>query len=191
MKTLVFFGSARKNGETKAMLNILLESMGRKAGTVEIVDCYHTDVQPCTDCRYCWEHRDCSIKDGMQELYRKIDAADNFIIAAPVYYHSIPGKMKILIDRLQIYWAGIPRGDKPKTNSKWGAGLLTGGAPSFPNQFFGTELVLEGVFSALSVDNLGIITFPNTDKMKVVESEKGIGLIKELADKFPQDIPCS
>ncbi|NQT58350.1 MAG: flavodoxin family protein [Bacteroidetes bacterium] len=185
MKTLVFFGSARKHGETKAMLDILLESMSDKAGDVEIIDCYNTDVKPCIDCRYCWEHRGCSIKDTMQDIYQKIDAADNIIIASPVYYHSVPGKVKMLIDRLQIYWAGIPRGDKPKTNCKKGVGLLTGGAPSFPNQFLGSELVLEGVFTALSADNLGIVTFSNTDKMKVSESEEIRILIKELAIMFP------
>lgn len=185
MKTLVFFGSPRKNGATKAMLDTLLETLGKRAGDVEIIDCYKTDVKPCIDCRFCWQHRGCSIKDGMQDIYRKIDAADNIIIAAPVYYHSVPGKMKILIDRLQMYWAGIPRGDKPKTNSKKGAGLLTGGAPSFPNQFLGTEIVLKGVFTALSTDNLGIVTFPNTDKMKLSENEDIKALIKNLANTFP------
>lgn len=120
----------------------------------------------------------------MQDIYRKIDAADNIIIAAPVYYHSVPGKMKILIDRLQLYWAGTLRGDKPNTNIKKGAGLLTGGAPPFPNQFIGTELVLKGVFTALSTENLGIIPFPDTDKKRVNESESLKVSIKKLASRF-------
>ena len=185
MKTLVLFGSARKQGETRAMLDLFLEAMGSKAGDVEIIDCYTTDVNPCTDCRYCWEHRACSIQDTMQEIYRKIDAADNIVIAAPVYFYSIPGKMKILIDRLQIYWAGTLRGDKPKINIKKGAGLLTGGAPSFPNQFIGAELVLKGVFTALSAENLGIITFPDTDKKRVNENEALKESIKTLVSCFP------
>jgi multimeric flavodoxin WrbA len=184
LKTLVFFGSPRKNGATKVMLDTLLESMGTKAGNVEIIDCYHTDINPCIDCRFCWQHRDCSIKDDMQDIYRKIDEADNIVIAAPVYYHSVPGKMKILIDRLQMYWAGIPRGDKPKTNSKKGAGLLTGGAPSFPNQFLGTEIVLKGVFTALSADNLGIVTFPNTDKMMLSENKEIKISIEDLTKRM-------
>ena len=186
MKTVIFFGSPHKNGETKEMLNILLESLGSKAGEIEIIDCYQTEVNPCTDCRYCWKNRGCSIQDDMQDIYRKIDEADTFIVAAPVYYHSVPGKMKILIDRLQIYWAGIPRGDKPKNNTKSGAGLLTGGAPPFPNQFLGTEIVLQGVFSALSAENLGIVTFPDTDKMRVSESKEVKTSIRKLAEKLIQ-----
>jgi len=184
IKTLILFGSARRNGETRAMLNILLESLGDRAGKVEIIDSYQTEIQPCIDCRYCWKHRGCSIKDEMQGIYQKIDTANNIIIATPVYYHSVPGKLKILIDRLQVYWAGIPRGDKPKTNSKKGVGLLTGGAPSSPNQFLGTEIVLEGVFSALSAENLGIVTFSNTDKIKVSENDEVKILIKDLAERI-------
>jgi len=184
INTLVLFGSARQNGETKAMLTMLLESMGNKAGDVEIIDSYQTKIQPCVDCRYCWKNRGCSIDDEMQLLYQKIDAADNIIIATPVYYHSVPGKLKILIDRLQIYWAGIPRGDKPKVTSKTGIGLLTGGAPPFPNQFFGTELVLKGVFSALSAENLGIVTFPDTDKIKVSENKEIKISIEDLTKRM-------
>jgi len=184
INTLVLFGSARQNGETKAMLTMLLESMGNKAGMVEIIDSYQTNIQPCVDCRYCWKNRGCSIDDEMQLIYQKIDAADNIIIATPVYYHSVPGKLKILIDRLQIYWAGIPRGDKPKVTSKTGIGLLSGGAPPFPNQFFGTELVLKGVFSALSAENLGIVTFPDTDKIKVSENKEIKISIEDLTKRM-------
>jgi len=186
IKTLVFFGSARRNGETRAMLTILLESLGDRAGKVEIIDSYQTEIQPCVDCRYCWKTRGCSIKDEMQGIYQKIDEADTIVIATPVYYHSVPGKLKILIDRLQIYWAGIPRGDKPKVTSKNGIGLITGGAPPFPNQFFGTELVLEGVFSALSAKNIGIVTFPDTDKKSAEESGELRLSIQKLAEKIPE-----
>ncbi len=184
MKTLVFFGSPRKNGATKAMLDILLESLSAKAEKIEIIDTYQTKIQPCVDCRYCWKHRGCSIKDEMQDIYQKIDEADNIIIAAPVYYHSVPGKLKILIDRLQVYWAEIPRGDKPKVTSKTGIGLLTGGAPPFPNQFFGTELVLKGVFTALSAENLGIVTFSDTDKIKVNENKEIKFSIEDLIKRM-------
>ena len=184
-KTLVLFGSARKNGETKAMLNLLLESLGDKAGDVNIIDAYQTEIQPCIDCRCCWEYRGCSINDEMQEIYEMIDKADTIIIAAPVYYYSVPGKLKILIDRLQVYWAGIPRGDKPENMSRRGIGLLTGGAQPFPNQFFGAELVLKGVFAAVAAENVGIITFSETDTKSVNKSAELRDAIFKLADKFP------
>jgi NAD(P)H-dependent FMN reductase len=184
MKTLVLYGSARKKGETKSMLDHLLAELGEDAGDVEVIDCYRTDVSPCIDCRYCWKKRGCSIKDGMQEIYPKVDEADKIIIAAPVYFHSLPGKMKVLIDRFQIYWASHVRGDTPEGFRKKAAALLVGGAPPFENQFLGAELVVKGLFGDLSAEHLGSICFPDTDKQKVSESGHTLAEIKALAEKF-------
>jgi multimeric flavodoxin WrbA len=184
MKTLVLHGSARKKGETRSMVDLFLAELGEAAGEVEQIDCYHTDVAPCIDCRYCWKKRDCSIKDGMQDIYAKVDAADNIIIAAPVYFHSIPGKMKVLVDRFQVYWASQVRGDKPETLSKKGAGLLVGGAPAFENQFLGAQLVVEGILGDFSAENLGFVTFPDTDKKKVAECPETVARIQGLAARF-------
>jgi multimeric flavodoxin WrbA len=184
MKTLVLYGSARKKGETRSMLDHFLAELGDNAGEVEVIDCYRTDVSPCIDCRYCWKKRGCSIKDGMQDIYRKVDEADRIVIAAPVYFHSLPGKMKLLIDRFQVYWASQVRGDKPEGFVKKGAALLVGGAPSFENQFLGAELVVRGLFGDFSAEHLGSICFPDTDRQKVAESTRTLAEIKALAQRF-------
>lgn len=184
MKTLVLYGSARKKGQTKEMLDCFLEAMGEKAGETEIIDCYRTEVKPCMDCRYCWKHRECSIKDGMQKIYDKVDEADNIIIAAPVYFNSLPGKMKVLIDRFQMFWASEIRGDKPEQLSKQGAGLIVGGAPYFEEQFTGSELVISGLMDDFRAEYRGTVTFSDTDNRKAVEDKDTVGKIKELAERF-------
>ncbi|ADK80579.1 flavodoxin family protein [Sediminispirochaeta smaragdinae] len=184
MKTLVLYGSARKKGITRSMLDILLAEMGDSAGTVEEIDCYRTDVAPCIDCRYCWKKRGCSIKDEMQEIYPKMDAADNIIVASPVYFHSIPGKMKVLIDRFQVFWASEVRKDKPLHSTKRGAALFVGGAPAFEHQFLGAELVIGGLFKDYSTQNLGYVTFANSDRERVSDSPETLAQLKELAERF-------
>ena len=184
MNTLILYGSARKKGQTKAMLDLLLQEMGTGAGDTEVIDCYRTNVKPCIDCRHCWKARECAIQDGMQEIYAKVDAADNIIIAAPVYFNSLPGKMKVLIDRFQMFWASEVRGDKPEELSKKGAGLLVGGAPYFEKQFTGSELVIDGLFDDFRAENLGVVTFSDSDRQKVGESEHTVQAIRDLARRF-------
>ena len=99
MKTLVILGAARPKGHTRQMVDLLLEHL---EGEAEIIDAYRTDVKPCMDCRYCWKNKACAIKDGMQDIYKKVDEADNIVLASPMYFHSITGRMKTLIDRLQV-----------------------------------------------------------------------------------------
>lgn len=160
MKTLVLFGSARENGHTRQMLDLFLNNL---EGEKEIIDAYRTNVAPCKDCRYCWHKKGCSIKDGMQEIYQKIEEADNIILASPMYFHSISGELKSLIDRLQVYWAGHVRKDMPETFLRKGAILMVGGAPSFEDQFLGGELVFKNLFNDLSTEFLGEVCLANSD----------------------------
>lgn len=162
MKTLVFYGSARENGHTKAMVDLFLETLG---GEYEILDAYRIeDVAPCKDCRYCWHKNGCSISDGMKDIYRKIEEADNILLASPIYFHSITGKLKTLIDRLQVYWASSLRNDKPESFRKTGSILMVGGAPSFENQFLGGELIFKNLLKDMSIRYAGEVTLANSDR---------------------------
>lgn len=182
MKTVVFWGAARKNGHTRKMTELFCSKL---KGEVEIMDCYREkNISPCIDCRYCWKVQGCAIKDDMQQWYEKIDAADNIILAAPMYFHSIPGPMKSIMDRLQLYWAGTVRGDRPKEITKNGAILMVGGAPSFPNQFEGGKIVLEGILGDLNAKCLGTVCLPNSD-IDSLETRQDIGAeIEALAEKI-------
>ena len=135
-------------------------------GWLETKDCrpYRTEVQPCMDCRFCWKKKECVIKDGMQDIYQKLEEADNIVLASPMYFHSITGRMKTLIDRFQVYWAGHVRQDMPEKMLRRGAILMVGGAPSFENQFLGGEIVLKNLLNDLSAECLGQVCLPNSDR---------------------------
>ncbi|MGI5958960.1 MAG: flavodoxin family protein [Massiliimalia sp.] len=182
MKTLVFFGSARLKGHTKAMLDLFLENLD---GEKEIIDAYRLEnVAPCKDCRFCWHKKGCSIKDGMQDIYQKVEEADNIVLASPMYFHSISGKLKTVIDRLQVYWAGHVRNDMPDHFVKKGAILMVGGAPSFPNQFLGGELVLKNLLNDLSTECLGEVCLDNSDKDSLETRPEVAEAVVALAKKM-------
>ena len=151
MKILAFFGSARKKGNTMAMLNYLLDPM---EGEKEIINCYSLDISPCIDCKYCYKKRACSIKDGMVDIYQKIDEADVIIYAAPIYFYGTPGPMKVMMDRFQLYWASFLRGDAPEVFVKKGAIISSGGSPFTEDQF--KPLIIE-VSEALKVQGAEIV----------------------------------
>ena len=169
MKTIVFFGSARKSGNTRALLNAFLQG---STGDVYEVDAYRVhNISPCIDCRHCWNKRECAINDGMQDIYRKIDEADVIVLASPMYFHCVTGPIKSIIDRCQVYWAGTIRGDRPKNLIKKGAILMVGGAPSFPKQFEAGRIVLEGLLGDLGAECKGIVVASHTDVDAVAKNE--------------------
>jgi NAD(P)H-dependent FMN reductase len=181
-KTLVLFGSARRKGNTMVLLDAFLAG---SSGEVHIVDAYRTkDVSPCVDCRRCFKQRSCSIQDGMQEIYRRTDEADCIVLAAPMYFHSVPGPMKSILDRYQLYWAGTVRGDRPPEPTRKGAILMVGGAPSFPGQFEAGEILLRGLLGDLSAECTGIIRAAHSDVDEVAHNKEKKAEALALARKI-------
>ena len=101
MKTLIFNGSPRKNGNTMALIEMITRNL---QGEYRIVNTYNCNISPCVDCRYCWEQDDCSIDDEMQEIYAYIQKCDNIVIASPIYFSELTGKLLDVGSRLQRYF---------------------------------------------------------------------------------------
>lgn len=181
MKTLILTGSPRKMGHTAEMTEYLA---GRLNGEVEIISLDNRkDIKPCRDCRYCFTHRECSIKDPMQEIYQKLDEADRIVFAAPVYFYNIPGSMKAVLDRLQVYWAAVVRGDKAPASKKGGI-ILVGGAPESPKQFLGAIQTLQYMLDDLGAVCQEVVTMGGSDKKGLAERVDVQEKLQMLAEKL-------
>lgn len=184
MKTLILTGSPRKKGHTAEMTSYLAD---RLKGEVEILSLDdRKDIRPCRDCRYCFTHGECSIQDPMQEIYQKIDAADRIVFAAPVYFYNIPGSMKAVLDRLQVYWAAVIRGDKAPAAKKGGI-VLVGGAPESPRQILGAIQTLQYMLDDLGAVCQEIVTMGGSDKKGLSEREDVQERLQILAEKLNED----
>jgi len=73
-------------------------------GEVIQVDTYYAKSSPCFDCRHCWTNVECIIKDEMQDVYKMMDEADNFVIASPIYFGNLTGSLLNWASRLQLFW---------------------------------------------------------------------------------------
>ena len=77
MKTLIFNGSPRKNGDTVSLIRKVTEGL---EGEYKIVNAYYCNISPCIDCRYCRRKPGCAIQDEMQEIYDYIEDCDLSLI---------------------------------------------------------------------------------------------------------------
>jgi len=141
MKTLIFDGSPRKNGDTAALLSAFLEGLKGEYTLIRAYD--ERGVSPCVDCRYCWDHPACAIRDDMQKIYGLIEESDCIVIASPLYYSELTGPLLSLLSRLQVYYCarkfqGVSLIRKPKK----GAILLCGGGDGGPEQAVKTAKML-------------------------------------------------
>ncbi len=140
MKTLIFNGSARKNGETQSMIDALTAQL---EGEYKIVNAHSCNVRACIDCRYCWEHPECSIRDGWQEIDSYLRECDNVVIASPVYFCEITGPVLSVLSRIQVYWAAKTfRHEKLLEKPKRGGMILLGGGQGTATAPMNTSAVL-------------------------------------------------
>lgn len=121
MKTLILFGSPKKDGETAGLLNAVLKDL---KGEIIVLDCFKNKISSCVDCDYCKTNTKCIIKDDMQIVYDHLPDSDNIIIASPVFFSELTGRVFDVISRLQVfYYSNGFSGFKKKK----GLLVLTGG----------------------------------------------------------------
>lgn len=108
MRILVINGSPKGNKSntyqlTKAFLAGMKEGAedAKEAAEIEEIQVNRLDIRPCLGCFSCWNKTPgtCCIQDDMSEVIRKLLWADVTIWSFPLYYYTVPGGLKNLIDR--------------------------------------------------------------------------------------------
>ncbi|MDC7235003.1 MAG: flavodoxin family protein [Spirochaetales bacterium] len=99
MKVLAIIGSARKKGNTSALVNRVLAPFLEAGAICDTVYLSDLNLMPCTGCEACADTNKCVKKDGMQDVYPLLREADVLIAGSPTYFYNMSGLMKMFIDR--------------------------------------------------------------------------------------------
>jgi multimeric flavodoxin WrbA len=99
MKILGISASARKDGNTVAMLNEALKAAKADGAEVELFSVAGKDIKGCEGCWSCMKTGKCKINDDVAVLFEKMLAADGIIFGAPVYFWGMTSQAKAIIDR--------------------------------------------------------------------------------------------
>lgn len=98
-KVLVLSGSPRKGGNSDLLCDRLMEGAQSAGHQTEKIYVKDKNIHYCTGCGFCYDKRVCSQKDDMTEVLAKMIDADVIVMATPVYFYSLNGQIKTLIDR--------------------------------------------------------------------------------------------
>ncbi|MEQ8223993.1 MAG: flavodoxin family protein [Candidatus Eremiobacterota bacterium] len=100
IKILALSGTRRNGGNSDILTDKALE--GAHGALIEKIYLKDLHIKPCKGCLRCNLLGYCSIKDDDFNYFRdKFLESNSIIISAPVYYHYIPGEMKVLLDRFR------------------------------------------------------------------------------------------
>ena len=102
MKVIAFNGSARKEGNTSILLNLVLDELKAEGIDTEIYSLAGKPIQGCIACFKCFEkkNRQCNVeKDIINECIQKMDESDGILLGSPTYFADVSAGMKALIER--------------------------------------------------------------------------------------------
>ena len=75
----------------------VIEEHGVEAEVISFAD---MKIESCTACGKCSEIGECNIQDGLNEIIKKIRAAQGFIVGSPVYFGTARGDVMSALQRI-------------------------------------------------------------------------------------------
>ena len=156
MKVLGIMGSPRRQSNTEMLLDKALEGAKEAGAEVEKVLISKLKISPCLEIYACFKDGNCTIKDDMQPLYKKLLEADHIIFASPIFFYGVTSQAKAVIDRCQALWArrhvlGMGKEDKRERRGLF----ISVGATRGEKLFDGAILTVKYFFDAIGVKYFG------------------------------------
>lgn len=154
MKVIILSSSPRRNGNSEILCKQFAQGAAEAGHEVEMVNLNDYHIGFCRACEYCRQHDHvCVLKDDANQIIDKIIQADVFVMTTPVYFYSLSGQLKTLIDRMFAREYEIRDSEKNKKAYL----ILTSGSPDL-KQMTGTVESFRGFIQVLSkVEEGGII----------------------------------
>ena len=103
MKVLALLGSPRPDGNTRAVLDSVLEGARQAGAQTELIELSALkNLSGCVECFVCQQTSDapgCALDDNLQEVLAKTLTADVLVLATPVFCWSMSWLLKAAVDR--------------------------------------------------------------------------------------------
>ncbi|ABR54184.1 NADPH-dependent FMN reductase [Methanococcus vannielii SB] len=96
---LVISASPRKGGNSDLLCDQFITGAKEAGNLVEKIFICDKKINYCTGCGTCFGTKTCPQNDDMGEILDKMVDVDAIVMATPVYFYTMNGQMKTLIDR--------------------------------------------------------------------------------------------
>ena len=135
-KVLILSSSPRKGGNSETLAAAFANGALEAGNLVETVHLREKNYGFCRGCLACQKLGHCVIRDDAVAVTAKMHDADVLVFATPVYYYSVSGQLKTMLDRAN------PLYDTDYAFTK--AYLLAAAAEDEPETVDGTRTAMQG-----------------------------------------------
>lgn len=163
-RILVLLGSPRKRRNSEALAESFLEPLKEQGCPVTVIRVSELTIRPCTGCEACQKTGVCVQRDDMTQVYEALDQADWVVLVSPMYFNSITGILKNLIDRCQVYWSRkFVLKCPPIAGGRLGFLLMSAGITQTQEMLNGARRVADYFFKAQDIEFREMLCLDRTD----------------------------
>jgi len=164
IRVLGINGSPRAGGNTDIAVDKVLEGAKNKGADTEKIILNELKFIPCQECEIPNDDGTCNFRDDMNAVYQKVKDADVIILGSPIFFGSISGQAKMMIDRFQCAWRAkyiLKKDAFPE--KKIGAFIAV--ATSDKRDFFeNARLIVKNLFATLNIEYKRELFFTGIDR---------------------------
>jgi multimeric flavodoxin WrbA len=99
MKTVILFGSPRKDGNTIQLVQTMTDALKNRGHSVRMLYLNELNIRPCQGCYICLKKGSCKTKDDMKNIRKYILESDLIVYATPIYWFGPSAQLKLVMDR--------------------------------------------------------------------------------------------
>jgi NAD(P)H-dependent FMN reductase len=176
-QAVIIQGSPRPDGNCSILAGWAAEAVRGEGMAPRVVYLDDLVIHSCIGCYHCYNTGECTFDDDMGGVLASLQGASLLVICSPVYTNTVPGGLKIFLDRCQTFHARrfLFQGDPPKK----GILLSVAGRKGTAN-FTCVTRVVRAYFRNLGIEPAGEILVDSVDRIRDVRTVIGLeGQVKE------------
>ena len=168
---VVIQGSPRPDGNCGILASWAVEAAQAAGRTARVVYPHDLDIHFCTGCYQCYNTGTCVFEDDMTGIIDEIRGASLLVVCSPVYTNTVPGGLKLLIDRTQAYHAErvLSGGRTGQSGLVFSVAGRRGGS-----NFTCVTRVVSAFFENLGIRPAGELTVDSTDAIRDIRSRESV-----------------
>ncbi|MFN3421655.1 MAG: flavodoxin family protein [Armatimonadota bacterium] len=183
MKVLGIMGSSRRDGNTNDLLDVALKGAADAGAQVEKIVLADYKINHIADCKVCRQQGKCVNEDDLPVVIDKLLDADVHIWASPVYWYTVSGLVKVLLDRFFCYISWHPEVKFTEQMRGKGAAVIAVQEERDPERARHLLGCLQWSFEFLEQEFLGFVLGPGGRRGTALKDEETVKRAYELGQK--------
>lgn len=182
-KVLVLLGSPRKKGNSAILAERIAGGAKSVGAKVETLYMHGMKIAPCKACFACQKPKSkgCSIDDDMQAVFKKLLAADAWVIASPVYWFNVSAQTKLWMDRC----FALPAYDKnPFAGKRIAIAMSYGANDPFDSGCVNAFRMFQDAYGYVKAEIVGMVYGSAMDAGDIIRHESLLQEAEELGKQL-------